>query len=68
MKNWTVYFEAFGRNLKITVTAESEEKAKDLVLQKIRFHKVEKTKDEFNDVIDIIDQMSEFFNPKKPKQ
>ena len=40
MKYFTVYFEIYGKKLKTQVLARSEEGAKDVVTNKIIFHKV----------------------------
>ncbi len=50
---YTVYFEIFGKKMKTTVEAKSEEDAKYLVMGKIVWHKVvaEKTGD---DVLDFL--------------
>ncbi len=42
MKEYTVYFEIFGKKMKTTVRAFNEEQAKAFVKNKIVFHKVEK--------------------------
>jgi hypothetical protein len=65
MKNYTIYFEIYGKKMKTTVMAENEEKAKELVIRKIIFHKVEKSKDEFNEAIDMMDDMLNFLGGKK---
>lgn len=55
MKNYDIYFEMYGRKMKTTILAENEEKAKEAVLNKIIFHKVQVSKDDFNDIIDLMD-------------
>lgn len=56
MRNYMVYFEAFGRKMRKTVMAENEMQAKEEVAKAIIFHKVElKKDDEFNEVIDLLD-------------
>jgi DUF438 domain-containing protein len=57
MKNYTIYFEIYGKKMKTTVMAKTEDEAKELVKGKIIFHKVEKSKDDFNEAIDIIDNI-----------
>jgi hypothetical protein len=47
MKEFTVYFELFGKKMKITIFAENESTAKELIRGKIIFHKIER-KDFFN--------------------
>ena len=41
---YTVYFEFFGRRMKHTVEAESEQEAKKIISNKIIFYKVEHPK------------------------
>lgn len=61
MKNYTVYFESFGKKMKTTILAESEQDAKKEVLNKIVFHKIElKKEDEFNQCVDMMDKFNEF--------
>ena len=40
MKEFTVYFEIYGKKMKTTVTAESEIEARILIRNSITFHKV----------------------------
>jgi hypothetical protein len=40
MKNYDVYFEIFGKKMKVRILAENEEKAKEKVKNKIIFHKI----------------------------
>lgn len=64
MKNYTVYFEIYGKNMKTTVMAENEIKAVEIVKSKINIYKVEKTKDDaFNEAMDIMDTI---LGGKKP--
>lgn len=66
MKNYDVYFEIYGKRLKTTILAENEEKAKEIVRNKIVFHKVVKNqKDEFNQATDVLDAMINMFGGKK---
>jgi hypothetical protein len=51
--------------MKTTERAENEEKAKKLVKSKIKIHKIEKSKDEFSQAIDMIDNMLNFLGFKK---
>jgi len=62
-RNYYVYFELYGRKMKATAFAESEEDAKQQIMNKIIFHKVEKKPgDEFNDVIEMMDDTLEFLS------
>lgn len=56
-KDYTVYFEMFGKKMKIPVMAENEQKAKEKVLSKIVFKKVVKAETDFNSVIDTFDSL-----------
>lgn len=38
-RNYTVYFEVFGKKMKTTIWAKSQESAKQQILEKIEFHK-----------------------------
>jgi hypothetical protein len=57
MRNFDVYFELYGKKMKARVMAENENDAKKEVEKKIIFHKVEKPKEEFNDSMDIFDNI-----------
>lgn len=46
--DYTVYFEIYGKKMKVMVMATSETEAKEKVSKKIIFHKVEKAKSDFN--------------------
>lgn len=52
---YNVYFEIFGKKLKVKVFAENEEKARQHVIQQLQFHKIELVKDTFNDCADILE-------------
>lgn len=52
MKNYTVYFEIYGKKLKVKIKAQSESVAKEMVRQKIIFHKVEDNTFDFKDIFD----------------
>lgn len=62
MKKYEILFEVYGKKLKTTIEANSEEKAKEIVKNKIRFDKITelRTKDD-----DILDQMMGMFGMKK---
>lgn len=59
MRNFDVYFELYGKKMKARVMAENEEGAKKEVQNKIIFHKVENPKEEFNEVMDMMDKMND---------
>jgi hypothetical protein len=52
MKTYTVYFEIFGKKMKTEVKAQDPAKARQQVIDKLIFHKVE-VKDNGFDVPDI---------------
>lgn len=41
MKEYTVYFEIYGKKMKVTVKAFNEAGAKLIVANELKFHKVE---------------------------
>lgn len=47
--NYEVYFEIGGKKMRTTVMAESEEKAKTRVKEKIKFHKITYKRDFVDD-------------------
>jgi hypothetical protein len=59
MRNFDVYFELYGKKMKARVMADNEETAKKEVQNRIIFHKVEKPKEEFNEVMDMMDKMND---------
>lgn len=66
MKNYTVYFEIYGKKMKAKVLAESMTDAQTQIKEKIKFHKVVKDeKDEFNQATDILDSMIDILGGKR---
>lgn len=59
MRNFDVYFELYGKKMKARVIADNTENAKKEVQNRIIFHKVEKPKEEFNEVMDMMDKMND---------
>ena len=53
MKQYTIYFEIFGKKMKTTIQANSELDAKQKLKDKIVFHKVEE--------FDFIDSFRKIF-------
>lgn len=49
MKDYTIYFEIFGKKMKTVITASSEDKARELLRYKIIVNKVEVGKDNMLD-------------------
>jgi hypothetical protein len=45
MKNYKIYFEIYGKRLVTTVSAENQEHAKQIIVNKIIFHKIILTDD-----------------------
>jgi hypothetical protein len=58
-KKYTVFFEAFGRKMKTEVVASSEERAKEIVKEKIVFHKVTAEKTNGDEVDQIFQKLME---------
>jgi len=50
---YTIYFELFGKKMKTTVDAKSIEDAKQQVINKILFHKVEQDIDFLKNIFNI---------------
>ena len=61
MRPFIVYFELFGKKMKVEIMAESSDDAKEKVRRKIKFHKVVERKD--NPVVDYL--MNIFNNGKQ---
>ena len=63
MKKHIVYFEMFGRKMRIEVTAYNQEHAKQQVIDKITFHKIEEVKHASNFNTDSLPEgMRDIFN------
>lgn len=57
MKMFKVYFEIFGKKMKTSISAKNKEEAKQLLMKKIVFHKVEVDNDfalQDEDVLDFL--------------
>jgi len=66
MKNYIVYFEIFGKKMKATELAETMTEAKQNVINKIKWHKItEKPQDEFNQSIDMFEDIIDILGKKK---
>lgn len=61
-KDYTVYFEIYGKKLKVIILAESESEARQLVKDKIIFHKIEKTKSAFNECVNSMEDILNILN------
>ncbi len=65
-KNYSVYFEIYGKKMKAKVLAESMTEAQQKVKDKIIFHKtVIEEKDEFNQAMDLMDGIMDALDGKK---
>lgn len=65
-RNFTVYFEIFGKRMKTKVIAKSAEEAKQKVSSRLIFHKIEITpNDDFNKAIDMMNDLLNHFGDKK---
>jgi hypothetical protein len=65
MRYYIVYFEFLGKKMKMKVEAKSDDEARQELYKRLTIHKVEKAKDEFNDVMDMMDG---FLDGLKKKQ
>jgi len=67
-RDYTVYFQIFGKRMKTKVLAKSEQEAKDKVIAKLIFDKVEINKgDYFNQAMDIMDDIRDVLGGNKKK-
>jgi hypothetical protein len=65
-RNFTVYFELFGKKMQTKVIAKTEQEAKQVVQSKIIFHKViVSPNDEFNQAMEIADDILGVLGGKK---
>jgi len=65
-RDYSVYFEIYGKKMKIKVLAESMTEAQEKVKDKIIFHKiVVEEKEEFNQVMDLMDGIMDALDGKK---
>jgi hypothetical protein len=64
MRNYDVYFELFGKKMKTRVIAENETDAQQKIFLSIIFHKLEKPKEEFNECMDMLDDVINTFTKK----
>lgn len=67
-KNYTVYFELFGKKMRVKILAYNPFDAEQKVKSKITFHKtvIDKS-DEFNQSTDIIDDIMNIITKKHNK-
>jgi hypothetical protein len=57
MRQYTIYFEIFGKKMKTKVIAKTEGQAKQAIHDKLIFYKVELDKNEFNEIMDALDSL-----------
>ena len=55
MRNYIVYFEIYGKKMKTTVMAHSQQEAVEIVKGKIQINKVELLSDELNAFMNFVD-------------
>jgi|GEM_PF-1593282 len=68
INNYNVYFEIFNKKLKTTILAESEEKAKQAILNNVIFHKIViDNKDSLKQTMDTFDNIMDILKIKKKK-
>jgi hypothetical protein len=66
LHEYEVYFEFFGKKMKSKVLANSIEQAKEQILDKVNFHKVEVAKySELNDAINGINEVVDALHTMK---
>lgn len=65
MKSYTLWFELYGKKMKTTVDAYTEEDAIKIIKNKIIFHKIEKQKTVTDDITDAFNNIMDMFNLKK---
>ena len=65
-KNYSVYFEIYGKKMKAKVLAENMTEAQQKVKDKIIFHKtVSEGKDYFNKAMDLMNGITDVLGGKK---
>lgn len=65
-KNYSVYFEIYGKKMKVKILAESMTEAQQKVKDKIIFHKtVVEEKDDFNQAMDLMNGIIDVLDGKK---
>lgn len=62
MKDFIIYFELYGKKMKTTIPAQTEDQAKQILKDKIIFHKVQE-KEKYNPVDD--DWLNKFLDMLK---
>jgi hypothetical protein len=62
MTNYTIYFEIFGKKMKTTVMAENEEKAREIVKNKLIFLNIENHDEYVKRTIDAMEECRTMFN------
>lgn len=64
-RNYTIYFEMFGRRMKTNIMATDRDDAIAKLLKRVTIHKVEVAKDEFNEAMDMMDMFVDNLKSKK---
>jgi len=65
MRNYDVYFEIFGKKMKTRVLAKNEIEAKESIKNAIKYHKVVMPNEYFNEAMDNLDIIGDFFKNRK---
>lgn len=64
-KNYSLYFEIYGKKMKVKILAESIIEAQQKVKDKIIFHKIMiEEKDEFNQAMDLMNRIKDVLDSK----
>lgn len=61
MNTYLVYFELFGKRMKVRIKATSKQDAQDQVARRIKFHKVE-----LEETDRTVEDLMNLFKMKKP--
>lgn len=62
--DYTVYFEIYGKKMKVTILAENEIYARSKVMNKLTIHKVIRSRSSFNEAVDIMEDIFQFLDKK----
>ena len=65
MEYYDIYFEIFGKKMKTTISARSPAEAKEKIISKIKWHKINKTiKDNLNTDNEVFETLKDIFKMK----
>lgn len=68
MKNYEVFFEIYGKKMKVNVLADNENDVKYRVMGKIKFHKIIRKDSEFNKKLESLDDLFDLFDSFRVKK